>query len=163
MTFRAIIIGLVAATLIGAGSQFGKIMPIPRLVRGHLPVTVFGTMIVYVAVINPLLGLMWRRMRLRAPEIALIFALLLIGCGISDAGLMRFFPSSAITPIEENRLNPGWQKSGLLALTPPELLAGGGQYTREVVGNYMRAMGDPGRPIGVDGGLAPLVGGGASA
>ena len=151
MTFRAVIIGLVAAVLMVAGGQFcDKHVPVPSLVRGHLPISVFGLLIVYVALINPLLGCIWGRMRLKASEIALVFAMFLIGSSITDAGLMRFVPSSWIWPIEQNRLQPSWRQTGLLAMTPPELLANNGRYSREVVANYVQAMGDEGRPIGID-------------
>jgi len=141
VTARAVILGLLGAVLMGAGGQYvDKYVPGTKVVRSHLPVMVFGALIVFVTVINPLLGKLHRAWRLRGREIALILAMILVSCGIADAGLMRFFPNSLVYPIQQNQMQPGWQKMGVLEMTPPALLANGGKYSKEVVENYVEPV-----------------------
>jgi len=151
MTFRAIILGLLGAVLLAAGGHYAvDYLPIPNPVRGHLPISVFGLLIVFVVAVNPIIAMLRTKWRLKPGEIAIAVALTLVGCSITDAGLLRFFPSTAIYPIHmNNEEKPGWRDTGVLAKTPPMLLANRGQYSDEVVGNYVRAMGKPGQPISI--------------
>jgi len=152
MTWRAVIVGLLLALLMGVGGQHVmKHVPGGNLVRGHLPVSVFGALIFVVAILNPLMTRLRRKWRLQPREIAVMLALVLVACGIADAGLMRFFPAALVYPIHRNRVEPGWQDAELISTkpgstgvpkTPPWLLAGEGKDTVEVVDNYIREMGD---------------------
>lgn len=149
MTWRAFIAGLMGAVLIGAGGRFCShhVPGMHGIVTGHLPVTVFGFLIFFIVAINPLLGRIRSTWRMKPAEIALALAMILAGCSIPTAGLMRYFPRTLIHPIVNNRTEPGWQKAHLLEMTPPALLANGGKYSEEVVDNYLTPMGEPGHPI----------------
>jgi len=152
MTRRAVIIGLVLALLMCVGGQhIMKHVPGGNLVRGHLPFSVFGALIFVVVLFNPLLTGLRRKWRLQPAEIAVMLALVLVACGIADAGLMRFFPAALVYPIHRNRDEKGWQDAELISTrpgstnspkTPPWLLAGKGKDTVDVVDNYMGEMGD---------------------
>lgn len=149
MTFRAVFLGLIGAVLMGAGGQYAcKYVPGAwGLVRGHLPVSVFGLMIFFVLAVNPLLGKLRASWRLRPEEVALITALILVACGITEAGMMRYYPRQLVHPIHMNRTHPGWQQDNVLAYTPPAMLANNGKDSEEVVDNFISAMGEPGKPI----------------
>jgi len=167
MTVRAVLLGTLGALVMAVWGQYvNKYVPgVQGVVRGHLPVSVFGLFIVFVLLINPLLGLVrdgLRRfesgiaralagvfdwLRLRASEIALIIAMVLVACGITDAGLMRHFPRMLVHPVIAERTQPGWQKAKLIEATPPQLLADEGKYSPEVVDNYVMAMGEKHKPI----------------
>jgi hypothetical protein len=151
LTARAIIIGLLGAILIGAGGRYAAdhIPGMRAPVSGHLPVVVYGLLIFFCGGINLLLGRIRKGWRFRAGETALMMALMLAGCAIPTAGLMRYFPRSAIQPIINTMKEPVWQQSGLLKETPSVLLANGGEYSEEVVGDYLAPMGEPGRPISI--------------
>jgi len=149
MTKRAFILGLAGAILMGVYGQYaGKYVPgIWGLVRGYMPVTVYGFVILSALALNPLLGKVRRSWRLRPGELGLIFAMMLVACGIADGGLTRNFPRMLVHPVFLNQVNPDWQKTDALSYTPPVLFAGGGAYDKEVVENYFLPMGSPGRPI----------------
>ncbi|MCK5850478.1 MAG: hypothetical protein KAH23_06140 [Kiritimatiellae bacterium] len=148
MTFRSVIIGLIGALIMGAFGQYvNKYVPgVKGLVRGHLPVSVFGLLVFSVIVINPILGKIHKALRLRAKELAVIVAMILLACGLTDAGLMRHFPRTLVFPLQQNRTHPGWQKAKVLEETPSCLLANGGKYSEEVVENYVTAMGNQDLP-----------------
>lgn len=143
MTRRALILGLAGALLIGAGGQYvNKYVPgVMGLVRGHLPVSIFGMLILGTMVLNPLLAKVRPSWRLRGGEAAVVFAMVLCACAITDAGLMRHFPRSLAFPVQQNRTHPGWQHADILRQTPPALLAGGGEYSDEVIGAYFTGKG----------------------
>ncbi len=151
MTIRGIIIGLIMAVLMGAGGAFAsKHVPgMWGLVRGNLPVSVFGALIVFVAVINPLLRRIHKSLRFSAGELALILSLTLIGCGIADAGLMRYFPKSLVQPMQLERSRPGWQQKDILGYAPDSTLPNKGVGSPAIVDNYITAMGTEGDPIGL--------------
>ena len=79
MTIRAIVIGILSAVFVAAYGQYAsKYVPGTwGLVRGHLPVSVFGFLIFFTIAINPLLGKIRKSWRLRAGEVALILGLVL--------------------------------------------------------------------------------------
>lgn len=145
MTKRSVGIGLLMAMLVGAGGQYAQ-KYIPGtwgLIRGHLPVSVFGALIFFVMAVNPLLGALCRSWRLRAGEIALIMALALAGCGIADGGMMRYFPRQLITPIRQEQTKAGWRESEVLRHTPPAMLANSGEYNDAVVEGFFSASAEP--------------------
>ncbi len=149
MSFRSILIGILGAVAMGAGGQYvNKYIPGARgLIRGHLPVSVFGMMIFFVLFINPLIARIRASWRFRPAEIALIMALILVACGITDAGLMRQIPKAPIQPVLMNRTHPGWQRANLIEETPSALLVNEGQFDDRIIEDYVTAMGEPGRPI----------------
>lgn len=151
MTRRALVLGVIGAILMAAWGQYvNKYVPgVMGLVRGHLPVSVFGLFIVFVMAINPLLRRIRPSLRLGASETALILAMILASCAITDAGLMRHFPRSLAFPIQQNRVHPGWQKAEVLSLTPPAMLANGGRYDETTIDAYFTGKGRPGDPIPV--------------
>jgi hypothetical protein len=148
MTARAVVIGIIGAILVGAGGRYcaNHVPGAHGIVTGHMPVSVFSLLIFFAMVVNPLLGKVRPSWRLRAKEMALILVLFLAACSIPTAGLMRYFPRTLVQPLAINRTHPGWQKLGLLKMTP-ELLANNGEYSNEVVRDYIAPMGEPGRPI----------------
>ncbi len=151
MSRRAILLGVLGAiTMAGWAQYVNKYVPgVHGLIRGHLPVSVFGAVILFALCANPVMGYLRAQWRLRPREIAVILACTLIGCGIADAGLMRHFPRILIYPIVQNQKYPGWQHAGVLQETPPFLLVNDGQYDERVVEDYVTPMGEPGRPIAI--------------
>jgi len=143
MTFRAITIGVVAAVIFAAAGRYvNAYIPGPALVRGQLPISVFGMLILFVAVVNPLLGRVKSSWRFRSPEIAVILALLLGVSTIIDAGLMRYFPSICVYPMHAERTTPGWQRTRVVDYVPDAMLVNNGEYDPDVVDSYF-SVGSP--------------------
>jgi hypothetical protein len=149
MTKRSIFIGLLLAVLMGAWGQYaGKYIPGSwGLIRGHLPVSVFGALILFVMAINPLLRKIRAGLALRPAEIAIIMALTLVGCAIADAGMMRYFPRQLITPIQQAQVKSGWRATEVLSYTPPAMLANGGAHDQAVIDGFYSASGTPDRVL----------------
>ena len=152
MTLRAAIIGLLLAVLIGAfGYVNDHVLLLESVTAGTLlPISVYALLLVAVVLVNPLLSLLRGSWRFRPAELAWIVLAMLVSCSICGRGLMETFTQSISLPSYHNERSPGWQKRGLLDLTPPRLLVGSGGYDEHVIGDYYRGRGKPGKPIGLD-------------
>ena len=119
MTFLAVLLGLLGAISVCGASFFNdRILKQTYLVGNSMPVSVYGVFIVFVALINPLLG----KHRLRAGEIAVIMAIALAGCPIPGSGLLRTFTSSLIMPVRYQQTEAAWRENKILDLVPEHML-----------------------------------------
>ena len=122
MTFRAVLLGLLGALLIsGLAYLNDSYIRGIFLINNQLPVFVFGTLIVGMLTVNPLLRRLRPRWGLNTSELAVATALVLVGCSI-PAAMVGELPKTAVMPAQFNRTQPGWQKSKVLSYTPPTML-----------------------------------------
>ncbi len=129
MTRRAACIGTVCALAIaGYGYPHSNVFRLANLAGNHLPVSVFGGLIVLVLLVNPLLGRLRPRWRLRPQELAVIVALVLVTCGVSGAALGAYFTPAVTVPLDMNRTNVSWQEHQALSYLPDGALFNGGRY-----------------------------------
>jgi len=143
MTFRAVLIGVIGAIIFAAGGRYANAyVPRVQMVRGHLPITVFGSLIFFVMAVNPLIGWVRKSWKFKPSEIALILALFLGVCAIIDAGLMRYFPGVCVYPLQTERTRLGWQTTKVVSYVPPIMMANDGRYSEEVVEEWV-IPGDP--------------------
>jgi len=148
MTVRAVILGLAGALAIaGLGYLNDSILELTMLVGNHMPISVFGTLLILAVAVNPVLFLLRRRWRFRPSELAVIVALMLVTCSIPSSGLMRVFSPLLIVPTRMNRTNTSWQKTQALSYVPREMLPAGGEDVEEVVGAFYSGADRSKRPI----------------
>ena len=125
VSVRAIIIGLAGAAVIAAVAYFNdNIMRQTLLIGNHMPYSVYGTLLVFLLLVNP--GIAWLRKRwaFTGGELAVVLALTLAGCAIPGAGLMRFFTNAVMLPHHKARTRPGWIAEDALDMAPGFMLAG---------------------------------------
>lgn len=116
MTVRAAILGLLGATLLCAVSFFNDmVMRGTFLVGNFLPITVFGGLLLYLLLVNPLLRWLGRGLALSGAELCVIMALLLFACYVPGRGLMHQFTTFLMLPRHYLKTTPGWQGQ------PPEI------------------------------------------
>ncbi len=145
MTVRAIILGLlIAAVVAGLGYLNDCLLAMPSLVGGHLPVGVFGLVLLSLLGVNPLLHRLRRSMKFRPAEYATMLALALPACSIAASGLMRLFTPTLVLPIHYAQENPGWRERDILSYTPSWMLANEGRYSQRVVADFMTGRGHGG-------------------
>lgn len=110
MTKRAVLLGLVGAVTICGITFFNDmVMRGTFLVGNFLPVSVFGTLILFLLLVNPCLGRLGQRAPLRGSELAVIMALTLFACFLPGRGLMHQFTTFLMLPHHHMRTIPGWQ------------------------------------------------------
>jgi len=125
MTVRAVLIGLICAAAICGFCLFNDfIMRQTFLVGNYMPISVYGGVLLFLLVINPVLLLAWRRLALSGRELAVIVALTLAACYVPGRGLMHYFCTTLIMPHHYVRTRPGWKKAGVVEMAPKPMLAG---------------------------------------
>jgi hypothetical protein len=111
-------------------------------VGNFLPVTVFGGLLVFLLLVNPLLRRLGQRVALSAGELAVVVGLVLFACYVPGRGLMHQFTTFLMLPHHFAKTTPDWQ--GQPPRVTPEqvtdpvrlrqrlrhgLTAGGGEWT----------------------------------
>ena len=150
MTVRALVLGLLAAALLaGVGYLNDSVLRLTPIIGNHLPISVFGIMILCVIALNPLLHLLWRRMPFRAGELGVIVAVMLVACSVPTSGLMRTFVPTLALPAQYQEADPGWKNHQVLSYVPPSMLPARGGYDKEVLDPLFGGAGRTGKPIGL--------------
>lgn len=138
MTVKSLTLGLLAALFIaGAGYLNDSVMHLTFLVGNHFPISVFGLLILVAIAANPLLGLLGRRARLRASELAVIVAMMLVACSIPGSGLMRTLTPTLVMPAHYNRSRAGWKKNQVMGYVPAPMLPAEGLYDQDLADGFL--------------------------
>ena len=151
MTWRAAILGLLGAVLIcGLTYLNDAVMHQTYLVGNNMPLAVYGTLVLAILVLNPLLARFGKRLPLSGPEMAVVLALTLAACCIPGSGLMRTLSCSLVLPYHYARVTPGWTEHHLLERVPEGLLAHVTPANEsEVLNGFVQGLSVGGRHIAV--------------
>jgi hypothetical protein len=124
MTLRAAILGLLAAAFICSFTYYNDcVLHQSLLISDHMPVLIYGALLLFVVVGNPLLRRLHARWVLKPAELALIMALVLSACCIPAFGLMRTFTASLMLPHHRALMEPAWREHDIVKLVPEQMLA----------------------------------------
>jgi hypothetical protein len=124
MTLRAAILGLLGAAFICGFTYYNDcVLHQSLLISDHMPVLIYGALLLFVAVGNPLLRRLHARLVLRPAELALIMALVLSACCVPAFGLMRTFTASLMLPHHHALKEPAWREHEVVKLVPEQMLA----------------------------------------
>ena len=123
MTLRAVIIGFVCAAAVCAFCFFNDfVIKQTFLVGNYMPISVYGGLLVFLLVVNPILLKLSRRLALSGRELAVIVALTLAACYVPGRGLMHYFFTFQAMPHHYKRTEAGWKKMGVVELAPRQML-----------------------------------------
>ena len=132
MTLRAVILGLLGAAAVCGFTYFNDaVMHQTMFIGNNMPLSVYGGLILFVLLLNPLLLLIGRRLALTGRELAVVLALTLAACCIPGSGLLRTFTSGLVMPRHFNRTETGWNENRITEMVPEEMLAGVGPFVDE--------------------------------
>ncbi|MBI2438479.1 MAG: hypothetical protein HYV36_06680 [Lentisphaerae bacterium] len=124
MTRRAILLGLLGAAAVCGLTYFNDaVMHATFFIGNNLPISVYGALILFVILFNPLMFRFWKRLALSTAEIAVALALTLSACCIPGSGLLRTLTPTLIMPFHYQRLTPAWQEHKALEAVPSYMLA----------------------------------------
>ena len=148
MTFRAVLIGLLGGLLICSFSYLGAYTwPLGLSLDSHLPVTVFGGLVVVMLAVNPLLYLIRPRLRLRSGELAIILVMCLTSCGL--ANWTNTFSKVLTMPIQMAESSPTARKYNLMGYLPPQAFPGDGRSDSHTVQSFVSGLGRDNNYIGL--------------
>ncbi|MHC4200005.1 MAG: DUF6785 family protein [Planctomycetota bacterium] len=110
MTVRSILLGLAGAVTVCALAFFNDMVIHSTFFIGNFaPISVFGGLIVFLLLVNPVCSLVAKRAPLTGGELAVIMALILFACYVPGQGLMHYFATLQMMPHHYARTEPGWQ------------------------------------------------------
>lgn len=138
MTFRALLLGLLGVGVVCGYTYFNDgVLRQTMVVCNHMPTSVYGGLVVFVLLLNPLLRKLWRwsgeRLRLLRPlsprELMLVLALVLPACCVPYSSMLRILPRVAMLSHHYARTQVSWrwreggEERSVLDYAPPNMLA----------------------------------------
>jgi hypothetical protein len=140
MTIRAVLLGLLGGAFVCGASFFNdRILRQTYLVGNNMPVSVYGALILFLLLFNPLM----RRFRLNGKELAVILTMTLATCCIPGSGFLRTFTSSCILPYHFEKLDAGWRDQKVVEMVPDRYLANVTEENEdEVLGGFVQGLGE---------------------
>ncbi len=134
MTRRAMIIGLLGVIFVSAVCYFfDEVIRQGLFISSLMPVAVYGSLVLFVIVVQPFLCRLGSRIRFSGPELSVIVCFLLLACGIPGLGLIQYLPPAVMLPHHDVRQRPGWASENVVEIAPPQMLA-------DIQGNESRAL-----------------------
>ncbi len=128
MTLRAIFIGLVGVVLINSLTYFNdNILRQTYMVGNHMPLIIYGSLLVFLVLFNPLLARLGRGLMLNGRELVVILAMVLCASTFPGSGMMRTMTGIQMLPHHYNKSEVGWQRHNILEYTPEQMLADPGE------------------------------------
>ena len=98
-TLRSILLGLMGVIFINALTPYNDYaLNNAPLVGNNLPLGVVVLTWLFMVLINGPLSRYWPRFAFSTGEMALLLSMMLVGCALPSAGLMRYFPGSLLAP-----------------------------------------------------------------
>lgn len=143
MTKRALILGLLATALICGVCYFcdGIVRLSPPLVPNLMPPIVYGSLVLVVVGLNPLLR-RWRAgWALTGAELSVAAALALAACSVPYFGLIHALPGALMMPHHYERVEPGWRDAKVLDLVPARMLADPTRDEDTALSGYITGLG----------------------
>jgi len=148
MTVRAIIIGLLCGAFICGFCFFNDfIMRQTFLVGNYMPISVYGGLVFFLLLFNPLLFRLRRRLALTGRELAVIVALTLAACYVPGRGLMHYFFTFQMMPHHYLKTRPGWKKAGVVDLAPTRMLADYSRDESTALNGFIQGLGEGSKHI----------------
>ncbi|RMD73646.1 MAG: hypothetical protein D6820_18210, partial [Lentisphaerae bacterium] len=92
------------------------------LFSSYLPICIYGLLLLWVALGNPLLHRTIPKLAFNAKELAIIVAIILPATYVGSRALIHHFPAVLMFPRIYERTNPGWQKWYFIRRLPPKMV-----------------------------------------
>ena len=121
----AVALGLLGAAAVCAFCYFNDlVMRQTFLVGNYMPISVYGGLLVFILVVNPLLFWIRKRLALTGRQLAVIVALTLAACYVPGRGLAHYFMTFMMMPHHYERTSPSWKEHKIVQMPPKRMLAG---------------------------------------
>ena len=141
MTLRAVLLGFLGAAIVNGFTYFNDhVMRQSLFVSSHMPVSIYGGLILFVLLINPLIFRFIKRYAFSAKELMVIIAITLASAGIPGSSLMRNFTNSINLPYHYNKTKTGRKEENVLEMAPKKMMTGVGDNEGEVVSGFFQGM-----------------------
>ncbi len=147
MTWRSIVFGFAGAVILCSVTYFNDwVLHQTHFIGNLLPLSIFGSLIIFLLVFNPLLSLLGSKAPLSGRELAMIVAIALSVSVIPGSGLMRTMTTMLMLPHHFEQVLVGWQRQEILQSIDENMLASPGD-DRQALNNFIQGMGKPNQSI----------------
>ena len=142
MTIRAVLLGFIGACCICGFTYFNdRVMHQTFFIGHYLPIGVYGSLLLFVMLLNPLLARYAAPLALKGKEIVVVLALMLAACCVPGPGLMRTFTGTQILPHHYNKTDLGWKTQQVIEMVPPQMLVDVTEENQsDVLGGFIKGL-----------------------
>lgn len=141
MTFRSVILGLLGAAFVCSYTYFNDwVMRQTMFVGNFMPISVYGLLVLFLALVYPLWRKLTRGGGLKRAELAVILGLTLVSCAIPGSNLLRLFTPALIMPHRYERTEAGWKQQKVMDLVPEGMLVDISEDEGTVLDGYVRGL-----------------------
>ncbi len=143
MTIRAMLVALAGICVIcGLGFFNDFVLRQTYMVGTFMPMPIYGGLIFFLLLLNPLLGRISKRWVFSAGELAFITGIMLFVCFIPGRGLMHHGTGSLMLPHHYAKTNTTWQETEALQLVPKRMLADVETDEDRALGGFIQGLGE---------------------
>lgn len=133
LTFRAVIIGLLAAVFVATAGYFsGQVLRLTPFAGNQFPLIVFGPLVLLL-----ILGGVGRRWWFRPGELAVMMVLALAACNIPGGGLLRMLSRTVAMPIHFNERSLAWRNARVLERVPAVMMPDAQRYGPQFMETFL--------------------------
>lgn len=162
MTLRALFLGLLGVGVVCGYTYFNDgVLRQTMFVCNHMPTSVYGGLVLFVLLANPLLRGLWRRtgekIRLLRPlstrELVLVLALVLPACSVPYSSMLRILPRVTMLShhYAKTQVSWNWREGGeersVLDYAPPRMLADVSEDENQRLTGYTQSLREGRDPI----------------
>jgi len=141
MTARAIVVAALCVMFVCGVTYFNDfVMKQTMFIGSHLPMAVYGILVVYLVFLHPLVRKMHRALTLRKGEMAVIVGAVLVACAIPGTNVMRTFTAQLVMPYRHNAIEPGWSECKIVEKAPKIMLADITSNEQAVVNGFITGL-----------------------
>ncbi len=143
MTFRSVLLGLATALFIAGYNHFSDyVVRQGRFISDLMPVAVYGTLLAFLLLVNPLLHRIRASWKLSGRELAVIVGFALVACSVPSYGIIECIPTGIMMPRHFQRIEPGWRKIDATGIAPQRMLADVSADEETYVTGYVTGLGE---------------------
>lgn len=142
MTPRAVLLaGAMIGLVCGLGFFNDFVLRQTYMVGTFMPIAIYGGLILFLLLGNPVLRLLRPSWMLTGPELAFVIAVVLFACFIPGRGLMHHGTGTLMLPHHYAKTDPTWKQVDALTLVPPQMLADVSLDEDAALGGFVQGLG----------------------
>jgi len=150
VTIRAVVLALLGIIVICTFGFFNDfVLRQTYMVGTFMPMPVYGGLILFLLLVNPLLKWLAPKWLLTNRELAVAVGLILFACFIPGRGLMHHGMGALMLPHHYEKTNPTWQEAKALKMVPERFLADISRDEDKALTGFVQGMGKGKEHIGL--------------
>lgn len=140
--FKSLLLGFLGILIVCGFTYFNDhVLHQSFFVGSFLPISVFGGLVLFILLINPLLRRLHKGLALNGKQLAVALVLILAVCGIPGSSFLRLFSNCLVLPFKYERSTPGWKEQKVLEAVPPGMMPDVHSDENTVLNGFVQGLG----------------------